>query len=439
MSETGRVFDGNKPLSIVCFILIILVFRIFLGIQINFSQEDYTQVYLIGLENAFSGKWSYWGPDVVWSKTRLPGAMQGLLAGIPLRLVKNEYAPIILSNIISCAGLVLLGFYAKRRFPDLSIYFLLALFLLSPFMLFNGVVLLNTAYLIFSGAILFIVAFELFVYRKELLWNSGLYFFALGFSLLFTYQLHLTWVMYLPFVFVLFYLEWIKNPAKGWKLISFFVLGCIVSGLTLIPTLFKYGNVIMTGSGDNISLNLNRVTRIIDLFIRYFGIATIDVNQKHDYMRLFSEKSWIGFALIWLVKLFAVLQFIGICISFYFVKASGEFRRTFLLFILTLVMALSLYMISNKHLEIRTYILLYPIPLWLTLFSYSYLSKYRHIKAIMYSSLILIFVTSLGIAVSNFNGVYSFKSVESKMQKAIRDENPYEFSTRRETLMDDYD
>ena len=429
----------NKTFGIACLILIILVFRIFLGIQINFSHEDYTQVYLIGLENAFSGKWSYWGPDVVWSQTRLPGAMLGLLAGIPLRLVKNEYAPIILSNIISCVGLVLLGFYAKKRFPDLSLYFLLSLFLLSPFTLFNGVVLLNTAYLIFSGAILFIVVFELFIYRKQLLWNSSLYFFALGFSLLFTYQLHLTWVMYLPFVFVLFYLEWIKNPATGWRLVAFFLLGCLVSGLTLLPTVFKYGNVIMTGSGGNISLHLKRTTRILDLFVRYFGIATIDINQKLNYMQLFSEKSWMGFALTWIVKLFALVQFIGICISFYFVRAIGEFRKTFLLFMLTLVMALSLYLISNKHLEIRTYILLYPIPIWLALFSYSYLSKYRYVRMMMYTALVLIFITSVGVAISNFNDCYSFKSVDDKIQKAIQDENPSGFATRRKTLMDDYD
>ena len=76
--------------------------------------------------------------------------MQGILAGVPIQLFKHHYSPIILSNIISFAGLMLLAFYAKIRFEKLSIYFLIALFSLLPFTLFNGVVVLNTCYLIFS-------------------------------------------------------------------------------------------------------------------------------------------------------------------------------------------------------------------------------------------------------------------------------------------------
>ncbi len=428
----------KKIFNITGFILILLVFRIFLGIQINFSHEDYKQIYLIGLENAFSGDWSFWGPDVIWSKTRLPGAMQGLLAGIPLRLTKHQYSPIILSNIIAFAGLVLLAFYAKRRFPNLSLYFLLALFLLFPFGLFNGVVLLNTSYLIFSGAILFIAVFELFIYRNDLLLNSWLYFFALGFSLMFTYQLHLTWVVFIPFIFILFYLEWRRNPDKWWRLISYFALGCIISGITLLPTLLTYGNVIMTGSGENISLHLKKTFAIFDISVRYLGMATIDINQSRNFTELFSDKCFMGTILIWTVKIFAIFQFICICISFFFLKKSIEFKKTILLFFLTIVIALFLYILSTKHFTIRTYILLYPIPIWLSLFSYSYLIKYRFVKSILNLSLILIFVTSLGIAISNFNDKYSFKSVENKIEKAIQKENPYEFSERRKTLMDKY-
>jgi hypothetical protein len=394
---------------------------------------------LIGLENAYSGRWSFWGPDIVWSKTRLPGALQGLLAGVPLRLTSCKYSPIILSNIISSLGLILLALYAKRRFPKLKLYFLLALFLLFPFGLFNGVVLLNTAYLFFSGAVLFIVVFELFMYRSNLLCHSSLYFFALGFSLMFTFQLHLTWVMFIPFICVLFYLEWKRNPDKWFSPISFFALGCITSGLTLLPTLLTYGDVMMTGSGGNISLNLKKFVKAFDLFVRYLGTATTDVIQNRNFIKLFSETSWIGSILIWTVKIFAIFQLIGICISLFFVKKSIEFRKTILLFFLTLIMVMFLYILSNKHLEMRTYVLLYPIPLWLTLFSYSYLIKYRFIKWILNTSLILMFITSFGIAISNFNGIYSFKSVENKIEKAIHDKNPDEFAKRRKTLMDKYD
>ena len=435
-SNTRMTTPGKLPVTF--FILALILFRIFLGIQVNFSHEDYTQVYLIGLEHAFSGHWSYWGPDVVWSNTRLPGALLGFLAGMPLSLTLNEYAPIILSNIISGAGLILLSFYAKQRFPKLSIYFLLALFLLSPFMLFNGVVLLNTAYLLFSGAILFMVVFELFVYRDDVLWPPHFNFLALGFSLLFTFQLHLSWVMFIPFVFVLFYREWRTHPSHGWKYLSYFTAGCILSGLTLLPTLFKYSHVILIGSGGNVNIHWSRVTSIVDLFVRYTGIATLDVNQKLNFIHLLSTQGWMGVGLIWTMKLFSLIQFIGFSVSFYFMQKSPEFRKSVLLFFLSLLMALGLYILSNKHLEMRTYILLYPIPLWLALFAYSYLMDFRFIKSILYVALVLLWVTSLGIAVSNFKGMYSFSSVETKIEKAIQDKNPEEFAIRRKTLMDHY-
>ena len=429
---------ATEIIGITSFVLFLLVFRIFLGIQINFIHLDYEQIYLMGLENAFSGNWSFWGPDVVWSKTRLPGAMQGLLAGIPLRLTNHPYSPIVLSNLISAAGLILLSFYAKRKFPGLSLYFLLSLFLLFPFGLFNGVVLLNTSYLIFSGAILFLAVFDLFVYRDKLYWNSSLHFFMIGFSLLFTYQLHLGWVLIIPFVLVLLYLEWKRTPRKWWKPVSFLALGSIISGLTLLPTLFTYGNVIMTNVEGNLTFKIERTFEVFDLFARYLGMATFDIIHTRSFSVLASDKSIINLILIWAVKLFTILQFIGICISLFFIERSIEYRKTILLFFLTLIMALFLYIISNKHLEARTYILLYPIPIWLTLFSYSYLIRYRYVKSILNSSLILVFVASLGIGISNFNDKHSFKSVENKIQRAIEKEDPYEFAKRRKTLMDDY-
>jgi hypothetical protein len=245
--------------------------------------------------------------------------------------------------------------------------------------------------------------------------------------------------MFIPFICVLFYLEWKRNPSKWLSPISFFALGCITSGLTLLPTLLTYGYVMMKGSGDYISLDFKKFLAVFDLFVRYLGTATTDVIHNMNFIKLFSEKSWIGFILIWTVKLFAVFQFMGICISLFFVEKSIEFRKTILLFFLTLIMALFLYILSNKHLEMRTYVLLYPVPLWLSLFSYSFLIKYRYVRWILNTSLILMFLTSFGIAISNFNDKYSFKSVENKIEKAIYNKNPGEFAERRKTLMDRYD
>ena len=45
------------------------------------------QIFLIGLRFYTTGEWPYFGPDVVYTETQLPGALQGVLVGGPLFLV----------------------------------------------------------------------------------------------------------------------------------------------------------------------------------------------------------------------------------------------------------------------------------------------------------------------------------------------------------------
>jgi hypothetical protein len=426
-----------QPIFISLLITALLVFRIWYGIQINFSHPDYTQIYLIGLENALSENWSYWGPDIVWSKTRLPGAMQGILAGVPIKITGNIYSPIVLSNLITGFGLVLLAFYAKKRFPHLSIYFLLGLFLLFPFGFIHGTVLLNTAYLIFAGTLLFISAVELFIYRDDLIFKPTRYFFLIGFSSLFTFQLHLSWVMFLPFILVLLFLEIRRTPSNWWKLCSAFTLGCLLGGLTLIPTLWQYGGVMMSDVEGSLRFDPSHFASFFDLLIRYLGIATFEITNKNEIIYATAHSTFARLTLTAL-KIFTLIQFVTIVITLFFVKKTKEFKKIMFIFGLTFIMAFGMYLISNKNLEMRTYILLIPIPIYLSLFSYNYLFKYLWVKYVMFTSLLLIAITTGSFGIANKKGPYSFEAHKDKINQAIQNKNPTEFGERRKSIMDKF-
>lgn len=428
----------KKTSTIIILILVLLALRIFIGAQINFDERDFNEIYLIGLIDAFSGNWSYWGPDVVWSHTRLPGALQGILAGLPLRLTEHYLSPLILANIISLGGLVLLAFYAKNKFSNLSIYFLIILLGIWPFGLFNGSVLLNTAYLIFTGALLFISTFELFIYREKMIFKPKIYFLIIGFSLAFTYQLHLTWVMFLPFIVVLFYLEWQRKEQSLALLFTFFLIGCLIPSSLLMPTLIKYGNYIYVGTEDNLSIDFTKLGSVFDLFFRYLGMATSDINISRRFIQDFTNSGPIGFILAWALRIFAVIQFIAFCYSFYYIKKTIEFKKVWLLFALTLIMALSLFTLSDKHLTTRTYILLHPIPIWLSFYSYSFFTQYKYSKKIFIGSLGLLFAGALYTGITNYQGKQSFHFYKEKINAAIDQKNPKEFGQRRYTKMDKY-
>ena len=427
----------SKPLIIFLLIIFLVACRIFLGLQINFSHEDYTQIYLIGLENALLDNWSYWGPDVVWSKTRLAGALQGLLVGLPISLTKSIYSPLIFSNLLSSLGPILLAFYAHFRFPKLNLALLISLLLLLPFYLYHGVVVLNTAYLLFSGALLFISVFELYLYRNEMLFNTPYWYFAaIGFALLFTYQLHLTWVMFIPFILVLLVLEYRINKKSCLFCTAALVGGMCLSGSLILPTLLDFYDVIYSNAEGNLTFKGTRFLEIFDVFIRFVSFSTFDVTYNHDIYKHASNQSILVFGLLRLLKILGIIQFIFLAFGTWKIRKDKNLIKALILFGLSILMMTILYMLSNKHLSLRTYILLYPIPLWISFQVYSQWFGKKWFTNTLRASLVLVFITYGGVVYYNFRGPYSFHSVKNKIEKAIETKNPSEFGNRRKTLMD---
>lgn len=431
----------SKNKFILAFIILfIFVLRTWFGIQINWVEEDYIQIYLIGMEDAFVLDWSFWGPDVFWSKTRIPGAMQGVLAGVPISVYPSMYSPIIFSNLISLIGLLIFAWYIRKRFPAISVFFIVPYLLLLPFPLHHGSVLLNTAYLIFSGSLLVVAVVELFLYRKEMLFAAKYWYAVLGFALLFTFQLHLTWVMFLPFIGVLSIVE-IRN--EGWKhfsvLVLFFALGSLISGVLILPTLFRFYDAMFAGVEGNLVFKLDRIADFFDLFTRIFSYATYDIDPNFMSFKLSGQQSYFSFVLMRIVKGIGIIQFALFLITSYWLWKDERYRKTALLLSLTMVMALGMYIISNKHLSSRTYILMTMLPVWFSFYSINLLFKFKTVRLIWYITLPLLVLNTFLVGYANYGNEYSFAypARKAKLETAIKEKNPYVFGKRRKTLMDD--
>ena len=72
--------------------------RLAFSLTTDFWIEDMRQIFLIGLRFYTTGEWPFFGPDVVYTQTRIPGALQGLLVGGPLFLVAQPEAPCASGN-----------------------------------------------------------------------------------------------------------------------------------------------------------------------------------------------------------------------------------------------------------------------------------------------------------------------------------------------------
>src|SRR3954453_15503515 len=83
----------RRPWLFAAGLLGLFALRLYFGLSSHFFAEDESQIFLIGLRYYATGHWPYFGPDVVWTMSEIPGALQGLLVGAPLALVPAPPGP----------------------------------------------------------------------------------------------------------------------------------------------------------------------------------------------------------------------------------------------------------------------------------------------------------------------------------------------------------
>src|ERR1041384_953810 len=96
-------------------VLSLFLFRLFFGLcNAKWHGYDELQTYLIGLKCYATGTWPYFGPDLTGNEnlnyhSQIPGALEGLLIGLPFYILPVPEAPFILLNLLSIAGIFLLA------------------------------------------------------------------------------------------------------------------------------------------------------------------------------------------------------------------------------------------------------------------------------------------------------------------------------------------
>jgi hypothetical protein len=204
---------------------------------------DEMQTALIGLKYYATNAWPYYGNDLITPPYNIdlqsqdPGALEGLLIGLPLRLWPNPIAPYVLMNLLSMAGLCFFGFYISKRLPKLSPWFIYPWILIAPWCIHFSTTMMNNDYSL-PIACLFFVAWMESVPELSLGWLSMPWANALmGFAFSGWVQLHRNFVLLAPF-FLISYWPQLKN-ARVFKNVLYFVLGAIPLSLLLIPTLLQ--------------------------------------------------------------------------------------------------------------------------------------------------------------------------------------------------------
>jgi len=243
--------------------------------------SDATQSYLIGLKSYTTNTWPYFGPDTEDPsegsfKAQCPGALEGLMVAVPLWMWPDPLCPYLLVNLLSVTALAFLGWYVRKRLPNLSPWVIYPWLFLAPWDTHISTQVFNLSYAM-VGSILFFVGFTETIpgLKKDVIsgsWANAM----MGFSLFWIMQFHMSWVLFLAFSFISFFFQ-LKSPPRG-KGILFFFLGAIPSFVFVLPTFVVYG---LRGTGELSGLlsrfDYGHFKSYFTILARFFSFACFEM------------------------------------------------------------------------------------------------------------------------------------------------------------------
>ncbi len=256
------------------------LFRLAFGLCSEIWFIDQQQIYLIGLKYYCTGLWPYFGPDVS-SHIQLPGALQGLVVGLPLYLYPIPESPYILLNLLSFSGLCLFAWYCCQRLPNFPRWIIWAWLLTAPWVLAWSTNIDNDSYVLFGSCLFFVGFLEALPPLSLSLIPLPFAGAMMGFGLFWNAQFHMSYVILFPFALAA--LAWRsrtlqKGTLKWSQFAAAFLLGGLLPELFVIPTYIKYGLAQGSGGTTNaIAFNPENFSAVLTVLFRFLSLACCEI------------------------------------------------------------------------------------------------------------------------------------------------------------------
>ncbi len=316
----------SNRVKFILFFLFLLVFRIVFGFSQPFYNPDELQTYLIGLRVYTDHIWPYFGPDLIVTETgfytQIPGALEGLLVGTPFYIAPIPEAPFILLNLMSLSALAYLAQYISKRVKEVPFLFIFSWLALIPWNLHESTNIINPSWLLFGGVFFFIGFLETIPQTSLKFLFPRTAFAFMGFGLFWCVQFHYSWVLLPPFIVAAFAWRMRSKQLKGVPEIGGFLLGSLVSGLFLVPTLVKFGSgQAATGLGLSVGFNQGNFLSFFTILARFLSLASYELPRflgdgTHDRIQAVKEIPWMIPATVLLLLVGWVQPFVMLILGF---------------------------------------------------------------------------------------------------------------------------
>ena len=257
-----------------------LAFRLLFGLSRQFFFEDETQIFLLGFRYQATRAWPFFGPDVVWTRSEIPGALQALLVGVPLRILAIPESPFVLLNLLSFAAVCSLAWYVCRQLPQAPRWLIWGWFLTIPWTLQFSTHIINTSYILAPAIVFFLGFFEAvptFSLRRV---PAPAAFAVMGFAAAWLMQIHMSWPLLMPFAAF----AWISRRSDGARPLAIdaaaFAGGALIPAALLLPTLARYG--LHAGSGGvlrNVHPHWVNPWIVATTLARFLSFASLEISR----------------------------------------------------------------------------------------------------------------------------------------------------------------
>ncbi|MBI4932122.1 MAG: hypothetical protein HY841_15295 [Bacteroidetes bacterium] len=415
-------------------LLLLFILRTMYGLCNEFWFEDELQIYLIGLKYYTTGAWPYFGPDLVYTNTQIPGALQALLVAIPLFIVHEPESPIIFLNILSFSTLCFLAWYISKRIKIVPYWFIWIWVLTAPWVMCYSTRVVNPSYVLPFSILFFIGFFEMFPVYKSRLLHLNLCAFLMGLTTTCIMQLHLSWVLLLPLTAAAFYFRMKEDKFRILNRCGFYCLGFILGLLTLLPTLMNHTVAASGGTEKNIVFNLDNIKNIITIITRYLSFAAYEVpymlgGNTPARLEVIKSEIWMSpFALFLLV--IGWLQVIFFITCFFLKNKSEGWKAIKWINALTCLLLFLSFFFSIKGPSSHTFYLLLPLVMLYSFYCYEWLLERKpEMKKLLLTILIAGFLFHIGLALNN----YTIRSlyINRKLVKEAFDKKDYKILGKR--------
>jgi hypothetical protein len=408
---------------LVVLIIALCLFRIAYGVVSEFWAEDEQQIYLIGLKSFTTGTWPYYGPDVVYTKTQIPGALQGLLVSVAFYILPIPEAPAMILSLLSLAVLSFFANYLCKRFTDFPKWIIWTLTLTTPWIMQFSTRVVNPSYVVIFSIPFFLCFIEVMDFYKEALIKKGISFFVFGLAITCIMQIHLSWVLLLPFAGFAFLHVLRKDKKSLFKYVLYFTIGAAIGLSTLLPTILHPDT---SGAGkvdSNLVFQVKNFANAIPILTKFLSFAAYEIpymmgGDTKQRLQLVEDHIWISPFAAYLY-IFGMAQVGLFIIGFFQKNEDSSWKKIKWMMVGTYILLFCSFFFSIKGPSPHTFFLLFPLSLIYSFYCYRWLFAKKKIWAQLFMAAVLsgvIFQVGLGIESYQKKSVYLNRA---KAQEAI--------------------